>query len=272
MDYFRLESNREEIFSLLKERCDVLEKLLNDLARNHYKHPGGALKTCRRKKAFQYYWQEEGSERWQYLSGKRKTIAERIVNAEYYEQIQAQAEQEIKEIKRFLLRNRLAGMENCFDSLSDARKAIVKRIIPTEENVIKDFLSEQYLPARHHEENMQYKTSQGEMVRSKAEWMIAERLHNCGIPYQYEFPLHLNGIGTIRPDFRCLNVRKRKVIFWEHLGMMGDYEYANSALRKIDAYEENGYHVGENLIVTEEASEYSLLPKAIDRWINRMLL
>ncbi len=62
------------------------------------------------------------------------------------------------------------------------------------------------------------------------------------------------------------------LLYGMHLGMMGDYEYANNALRKIEAYEENGYHVGENLIVTEEAAEYSLLPKAIDRWINRMLL
>ena len=271
MDFYRLESNREEILSLLNERLDVLNELLKELSLNHYKHPGGLLKTGRRKKAFQYYWQEEGSDRWQYLSGKRLVIAERIINAKYNEEIQKHAEAEIKEIKKFLLHSP-ASLENCYDNLSDARRVMVKRITLAEEEVIRDFLAEQYAPSKVREDNQLYETSQGEKVRSKAEWMIAERLHKCNVPYQYEYPVFLKKLGTVRPDFRCLNVRKRKIILWEHLGMMGDSDYANNALRKIHAYEENGYYAGDNLIVTEEAAECSLLPNTIDRWISRMLL
>ena len=91
------------------------------------------------------------------------------------------------------------------------------------------------------------------------------------VPYQYEAPLRLKGIGTVRPDFRCFNVRRRKVIYWEHLGKMGDPEYASEALRKMQAYTASGFHIADNLIVTEETADFPLTPTTVEYWIRRML-
>ncbi len=270
MDYYQLENNREEILALLTERRRILEQFLCDLSRNSAR-PEGVIKSCRRKNSFQYYWKKEGAD-WKYLSKGERLVAKKIVNFEYRRNLIRQAEQELGWIDDALSNSKMPGLTKCFEQLSDARKALVERVMPTEEEAVRDFLATQYSPAEMHEESLQYKTSQGEFVRSKAEWMIAERLHRNGIPYQYEFPLKLKKLGMVRPDFRCLNVRKRKVFFWEHQGMMGDEEYAAHALRKIDAYEESGYFVGDNLIVTGESSEWPLTPSIIDRWIRKMLL
>ena len=36
--------------------------------------------------------------------------------------------------------------------------------------------------------NLIYRTERGELVRSKSEWIIADKLHAAGIDYQYEQP------------------------------------------------------------------------------------
>ena len=54
--------------------------------------------------------------------------------------------------------------------------------------------------------------------------------------------------------------------------MMGEPDYACNAIHKMQSYEENGYYVGDNLIVTEEAADCPLLPHTIDKWIERLLL
>ena len=102
--------------------------------------------------------------------------------------------------------------------------------------------------------------------------MIAATLDRFRVPYQYEAPLLLRDNETVRPDFRCINLRTRKVYYWEHLGKMGDLEYAASAINKMEKYEAAGYFVGENLIVTEECSDCPLTPDKIETQIRRWLL
>ena len=137
---------------------------------------------------------------------------------------------------------------------------------------IEEFQNISFSPLETFPENKVFETTNGEKVRSKAEWMIAEKLTKNGIPYQYEFPVTLRGYGVVRPDFRCFHVRKRKVILWEHQGRMDDGEYANAAIRKVNAYEESGFFAGENLILTSETATSPLTPAAVDRWIQKMFL
>ena len=83
-------------------------------------------------------------------------------------------------------------------------------------------------------------TAKGEGVRSKSEVIIADILNQEGIPHRYEYPLQLKGWGRVYPDFTVLNVRERKEIYWEHLGMMDDPNYVENALQKLALYQQNG--------------------------------
>lgn len=65
------------------------------------------------------------------------------------------------------------------------------------------------------ESTSEFYTAKGEKVRSKSEVIIADVLSREGIPYRYEYPLYLKGIGKVHPDFTVLNVKQRKEIYWE---------------------------------------------------------
>ena len=100
---------------------------------------------------------------------------------------------------------------------------------------------------------------------------IADLLNKEGIPYRYEYPILLSGLGTVYPDFTVLNVKRRKELYWEHLGMMDDPEYVEKALQKIAMYEENGIFPGESLILTYETRMNPISPKIVNLMISQYL-
>ena len=115
-------------------------------------------------------------------------------------------------------------------------------------------------------------TERGERVRSKSEKILADYFYRRGIPYKYEKPLYLKHFGTVYPDFTFLSKRTRKEIYWEHDGRMDDPVYAQSAVRKIQAYEENDIYPGEQLILTFEMEKQVLNTQEIERLVRRYLL
>lgn len=73
----------------------------------------------------------------------------------------------------------------------------------------------------------------GERVRSKSEVIIADMLNRKGISYRYEYPVYLKNVGQIYPDFTVLDAIRRREIYWEHLGMMDDPDYAEMAILRV---------------------------------------
>ena len=92
------------------------------------------------------------------------------------------------------------------------------------------------------------------------------------IPYKYECPLKLKSCGVIYPDFTVLDALRRKVLYWEHRGMMDDREYAKHAVMRIRDYEKNNIRLGSNLIITEETSTCALGTKEIEKVIKNYIV
>ncbi len=92
------------------------------------------------------------------------------------------------------------------------------------------------------------------------------------IPYRYEFPITLNGMGRVYPDFTVLNQRTRREMYWEHFGMMDDSDYVEKAIYKISKYEQNGLYVGDKLIFTYETRKTPINRKQIKGIIQQYLL
>ena len=110
------------------------------------------------------------------------------------------------------------------------------------------------------------------MVCSKSEVIIADTLARFGVPYRYEQELYLKGLGSVHPDFNCLNTRTRSEFLWEHEGMMDDPGYASTSIQREDAYIENDYYPGVNLIITRETLDHPLDTHQIESLIQRFLL
>jgi len=113
-------------------------------------------------------------------------------------------------------------------------------------------------------------TEKKERVRSKSEKIIADMLYHKNIPYKYECPINLKGLGMIYPDFTCLRLADRKTILWEHLGMMTDPIYCQKAMKKIDIYAKNGFIQGRDIIYTFESEKYSLNTMSVENLINQI--
>lgn len=113
-------------------------------------------------------------------------------------------------------------------------------------------------------------TEKGERVRSKSEKIIADKLYMMGISYRYEYPINLNGYGTVYPDFTLLDLPKRKEIIYEHFGMMDSPEYSRKAIKKMNLYMKNGYCPGVNFMATFETMESPLDVKCLEKMLSRL--
>ena len=89
------------------------------------------------------------------------------------------------------------------------------------------------------DQHLLHRTSRNELVRSKAELAIAEKLIAMGVPYVYEQPLMLAG-RTRWPDFTVEDDASGITYYWEHLGLLSDPAYARRWLAKRQAYLDDG--------------------------------
>lgn len=117
------------------------------------------------------------------------------------------------------------------------------------------------------------KTISGEQVRSKSEAIIYNSLYSHGLVFQYERGLYLptNNYASF-PDFTILLLSTLEEMFWEHFGMMDDPDYAESAIKKICNYIQNGIIPGKNLICTFETRNQPLSSADVETLIREFLL
>ena len=136
----------------------------------------------------------------------------------------------------------------------------------------KSNISSILIPDNIFSEGNNFITEQGEIVRSKSEAIIADKLNLLKIPYFYEVPKFLNGIGYIKPDFTILNPFTLKEYYWEHFGLMDNPDYEENALHKIEIFSANGICLGCGLIISFETKIHPLDTSYISTMINTFLL
>jgi hypothetical protein len=131
---------------------------------------------------------------------------------------------------------------------------------------------------KFYEERLIHRTLRDELVRSKSELTIADRLHSNKIDYLYEQPLTLNGT-TRYPDFTIEDSESGKKVYWEHCGMLMDPQYKDRWERKLNWYRENGilpWNEGEGangtLVITRDSDKGGISSKEIDELIKRILV
>ncbi|MBQ2528153.1 MAG: hypothetical protein II544_05320, partial [Spirochaetales bacterium] len=92
-------------------------------------------------------------------------------------------------------------------------------------------------------------------------------------PYVYEITTAQDAFDGMRyPDFFILNKRTRKEYFWEHLGRMGDPQYAAKNQVKMEQFARQGILPGNNLIVSFECGERPLSTEYVDTIIKQLLV
>ena len=268
----RLKTNALLLEELINERGEALSAIIREKNDALKSVPDGSLRIQKRQNHYQYYWRDDPKDiTGKYIQKKDYEVAVQLAQKEYDRTILNMAEKELAFIKKY---NRLLldhPMERIYNQYCKGRQALVTPVLSTDEQFVAEWKSEKYVPGSF-EDPSEFYTASGIRVRSKAEVMIADMLDHYGIPYKYEHPLVLVGLGNVHPDFICLNVAKRKEMVWEHFGMMDNIAYSNWNVKKIQYYEYNGYCAGENMIMTFETSQVPLSSNIIRTKIEEYLI
>ena len=102
------------------------------------------------------------------------------------------------------------------------------------------------------------------------ELIIADKLFNADIAYDYEKPLEGSvRKGRIFPDFSFADA-SGDLIIWEHFGRMDDPQYVKGHEWKMKWYAENGFSEGENLFSTTENLNSGIDSSELDRILNQI--
>ena len=208
-----------------------------------------------------------------YISKHNIEKAEQIATYDYLIETLKRIDIELTQIDKALKIYDKPSPEDYYSTLCPARQNLINPIIPTDAQFVENWLSQPY-ESKPFDENDEtdFRTVKDERVRSKSEILIANALERKQVPYKYECPIFFNETGLIHPDFTALNVKKRKIVYWEHLGKMDDPDYSRKNTFRINVYQKHGLYLGDNLIVTMETSTLPLDVKLVDSLIKHYLL
>ncbi len=110
------------------------------------------------------------------------------------------------------------------------------------------WLNQEYIKSTEHPEHLRHRTSSGELVRSKSEVIVYEKLLAFGVAFRYEREKYFDGY-RVHPDFE-IRRRDGKIMYWEHCGLMNRQDYIDTYHWKLEHFEKEGIVPWDNLIVT----------------------
>lgn len=233
--------------------------------------PAGSLRIANRKSYTQYYWRKDAKDtNGTYIHKENIDVAKALAQKEYNKKLLKQALREQRIVTEYctLLEGKPFG--KVYSDLHSLKKELVTPLYDDDDSFLNKWQAEAYEPMGF-SDNTDYYSGRGVRVRSKSELIIANLLEQYGVPYKYEKPIVLDGLGQVRPDFVCLNTRTRQEYLWEHFGMMDNAAYANKNISKLNSYQQNGYYVGKNMIATFESSVTTInsrnLKGIIEEWL-----
>ena len=262
----------EEIKEKLKKREKQLLKLKKDKEKALRNVPEGSLRVNVNGNRVQYYQRTDSKDlNGIYIREKDHRLVQKLAQKDYDKRILCAAEQEMKAIQKYFSANPKKHVEEIYESLHIQRQKLVLPIKASDEEYVRNWENVEYEGKRFYEDTPELYTARGERVRSKSEVIIADLLNKEGIPYRYEYPLELSKFGVIYPDFTVMKIRERKVLYWEHLGMMDEPYYAENAVQKIITYGQNGIVQGKHLILSYETKMKPLDQRQILLLIRELL-
>ena len=271
-----LSENIEKRMSEITGEIALLEKNMRNAPEGHLR-----ISKCRKYPRF-YRVTKKGDTSGEYLPAADKTLVGELAQKDYEAKVMRMLQKEQKllsGINDYYKKTSpdgdefFSGPEELLPSkMIETRRNLIREITKDQRRFIEEWMEEEYEKKGFADNAPEYYTSSGIRVRSKTEWMIAEMLEKKGVPFHYEKPLLLKGLGKIHPDFTVLNVKHRKCMYWEHLGMMDDEQYCTNALHKIECYTMNGLLAGDKLILTHETSKTPIRSQMLEKTIEVYLL
>lgn len=264
----------DDLREMLIQKKNEISDIIGNAESFLKKAPIGDLLISNNKNTDQYYLRSSPKDKHgTYIRKKEKELIHQLAQKDYLQKLLVAAKKDLNNIECFLSKYNDEELHNIYNNLSlSKRKLVTPYLMPEKEFVAQweqKTYTVRYVPLEN--EDAIY-TEKGEVVRSKSEKILADKLNLLGISYHYEKPLYLKGYGFVYPDFTVLNKRTRKEYYWEHLGLMDNAEYCEKAIKKIESMQKNGIFCGDKLILTYETKMHPLNIKIVESTINKYLL
>ena len=260
--------DRDIIDNKLNARYTRLNNLTASIEKKLLNLPEGKLRIKNQgNSTYYYYVDKESTGNGTLISPTNTSMIIGLAQRSYLEKVLSAAYDEKKLIERFMKRFPNPSVEQVYEHQHPSRQKLITPIILPDNEYLEQWLNEPYVHKGFDEGMPYYETLNGERVRSKSEAQIADHLRAKNIPYKYECPL-IVGNQTFHPDFTILRMSDRKELYYEHLGRMGDPDYARRNINKLNKYALNGYIQGVNLFTTMESAECPFDVRTLDRLID----
>lgn len=262
----------QTIESTLRKEMHHLEKIAKEARRRLEAAPKGHLRAMKKRGGVEYYYKsaDGGSGNGRYMKKSEEKLAKELAQRDYDERVVKNAEERMKAINTFLGKYEKTSLEGIYQKTNQYRRELIHAPVISDDEFIKRWQAVEYKGKPFAEDSQEIITERGELVRSKSEKIIADKLHMLGIPYRYEYPLILEKNIKIYPDFTILKMPAREEVYLEHLGMMDDSDYVNTVIYKLNTYEKNGIYLGVNLFITYETSKKILNTRVLDGLIRKL--
>ena len=258
------------------QRRNLLEKVIAYCEKEIAVPPAGRLAVAKGRGAESYRYsiiEKTGDTHGRYLNKSNEKERNKLARQKYYENLLKNAKRELNHINRILDILSNDSLIETYTSLHPGLQKIINPIVVDDETYAKSWLAEEYNKLKFDDEDeTKFLSAKGERMRSKSEVLIANELFRQGIPYRYECPLVLKDGKVKYPDFTILIPHLRKIMYWEHLGKMGDIDYVSRNLKKINEYKSIGIYPGKDLIITFENGTNQLGTSEIRGTIREYIL
>lgn len=257
----------------LIKREQMLKELIKKKQQALKKVPEGSLRANKHGRGIQFFhFISADNPSGVYIKKSNIKLAKELAQKEYDQKVLKRAEKEYAILRKLNVLYRNGTVEETYENIAFLKQHLIVPIRMSDKEYVENWQNEPYIGLGFREDGPEFYSNKGERVRSKSELMIANALNKYGIPYKYECPLELKSYGTVYPDFTVLNVKERKEMYWEHLGLLDDYDYRERNLNKLTWYELNNLFLGDRLILTFETAKHPLSTKLINMIINKYLL
>ena len=268
---FTQEDWAKDLYSQAKERAALLEAAIDRAESILATAPEGKLRDVKHRDGYQYYLRKTpGDSSGKYIPKSDMEMVKELAQKEYLQDFNKAARAELHAINKYMAISGENTLKDIYENMREGRKIHVSPFIIPDKEFVEMWEKVEYEPGFFRPGLPEHYTFKNERVRSKSEINIANVLKSNGVPYRYEYPITVGG-EIRRPDFYCLNVRKKKEIIWEHFGMMDNAEYAIDNVEKINKMILNGYRQGDDLIFTFETSFQPINTKEIQKIIDDYL-
>ncbi len=260
----------KELSAQLNDLRDLIKRV-EKRKQEYNKLPKGSIRVTSCRGVKQYYLRNLGSNKEEYISSQNKEQVRLMLQREYDEKLIKELYKQEKRLERFLKNHDIARIDSIYENMCAGRKELVTPVKPTQEMRVNKWLDEHQGQKNTISAAPLYKTNKGEMVRSKSEKILADYFYNLKIPYAYESSFMLHDGRVVYPDFALYSVRKDKTVYWEHLGLVDNPEYAIKNIKKLIDYEKSGLILGDTLLLSAESAESPLNLEAIKKKVEAVL-